>query len=303
MNNAPRPNGTPSRLAVFSLAALVCLIWGSTWLVIKLGLRDIPPFTGASVRFAISGSCMAVLAWLLRHREPKARPPWPAVVSQGLLQFGFNYAVVYVSETVIPSGLVSVLWAVFPLCVALASHFIVKSAHLIGRQWLGMGIAFLGVASLFVTDIASLSSAAIPMGLLVLTSPILVTIPTLLIKKTAHNANLLILNRDSMWIGTVVLGALACMRESQATPHITPFAIFCILYLAIPGTVVTFGVYLWLLRHVPAYRLSVVSFITPAIALLVGALFGGEPLTLATTMGSALVLTGIFLVLKRTAPG
>jgi len=302
MNEARSPPANaPSRLTVFCLAALVCLIWGSTWLVIKLGLRDVPPFTGASLRFVISGSCMAALVWLLRHRESKARPPWPAVVSQGLLQFGFNYAVVYVSETIIPSGLVSVLWAVFPLCVALASHFIVKSAYLSGRQWLGMGIAFLGVASLFVTDIASLSSAAIPMGLLVLSSPILVTVPTLLIKKTAHNANLLILNRDSMWIGAVILGALAFMRESGAALHITPLAIFCILYLAIPGTVVTFGVYLWLLRHVPAYRLSIVSFVTPAIALLVGALFGGEPLTLATAVGSTLVLAGIFLVLKRTA--
>lgn len=281
------------------MMGFVCLIWGSTWLVIKLGLRDVPPFTGAAARFAIAGACMAVLVWLFRDRETKKRPPWPAVISQGLLQFAFNYAVVYVGETVIPSGLVAVLWAVFPLCIALASHFILKTELLSGRQWLGLFVAFAGVTALFVTDIASVSSAMIPIGLLVLLAPLSVTVPTLLIKRTAHDANLLILNRDSMWIGAVVLGLLALVFERDSALHITPLATFCVLYLAIPGTVVTFGVYLWILRHVPAYRASLISFVTPALALLMGALFGGEALTLATVAGSSLVLAGIFLVLKR----
>lgn len=295
----PPASSPPSQGLILAMMGFVCLIWGSTWLVIKLGLRDVPPFTGAAARFAIAGACMAVLVWLFRDRETKKRPPWPAVISQGLLQFAFNYAVVYVGETVIPSGLVAVLWAVFPLCIALASHFILKTELLSGRQWLGLFVAFAGVTALFVTDIASVSSAMIPIGLLVLLAPLSVTVPTLLIKRTAHDANLLILNRDSMWIGAVVLGLLALAFERDSALHITPLATFCVLYLAIPGTVVTFGVYLWILRHVPAYRASLISFVTPALALLMGALFGGEALTLATVAGSSLVLAGIFLVLKR----
>jgi drug/metabolite transporter (DMT)-like permease len=277
----------------------VCLIWGSTWLVIKLGLRDVPPFTGAAVRFTLAGACMAVLAWLFRERETKKRPPWPAVVSQGLLQFAFNYAVVYISETVIPSGLVAVLWATFPMFIALASHFILKSERLGAWQWVGLGIAFCGVSALFVTDIASVNRSMIPIGLLVLLAPLSVTVPTLLIKRTAHDANLFILNRDSMWIGALVLGVLGVVFERDQPMQITPLAVACVLYLAVPGTVVTFGVYLWILRHVAAHRASLISFVTPALALLIGALFGGEPLTLATLAGSSLVLTGVFLVLKR----
>lgn len=293
------PEDRPSQTLILSLTAFVCLIWGSTWLVIKLGLRDVPPFTGAALRFALAGSCMAGLAWMFRGQESKKRPPWPSVVSQGLLQFGFNYAVVYVGETVIPSGLVAVLWAVFPLCIALASHFILKTERLGGRQWLGLGIAFCGVSALFVTDIASVSSSMIPIGLLVLLAPLSVTVPTLLIKRTAHDSNLFILNRDSMWIGALVLGVLGAVFEREQPMRITPLAVACILYLAIPGTVVTFGVYLWILRHVAAYRASLISFVTPALALLIGALFGGEPLTLATLAGSSLVLSGVFLVLRR----
>jgi drug/metabolite transporter (DMT)-like permease len=289
----------PGQALILAATAFVCLIWGSTWLVIKLGLRDVPPFTGAAVRFAISGACMALLAWMFRARETSKRPPWPVVVSQGLLQFAFNYAVVYVGETVLPSGLVAVLWAIFPLCIALASHFVLKTEALVPRQWLGMGTAFLGVAALFVTDIASVSSEMVPIGLLVLLAPLSVTIPTLLIKRTAHDANLFVLNRDSMLIGAAVLGVLALALEHDSSIQWTPLAMFSILYLAIPGTVVTFGAYLWILRHVPAYRASLISFVTPAIALFVGALFAGEPLTLATLAGSSLVLVGVFLVLKR----
>jgi drug/metabolite transporter (DMT)-like permease len=295
----PEPAGSPSAVLLVAMMGFVSLIWGSTWLVIKLGLRDVAPFTGAAARFAIAGGCMALLAWLFRERESRKRPPWPAVVSQGLLQFAFNYAVVYIGETVIPSGLVAVLWAVFPLCIALASHFILRTDLLKSGQWLGMGLAFCGVSALFVTDIASVSSEMIPIGLLVLLAPVSVTVPTLLIKRTARDANLFVLNRDSMWIGAVVLGLLAVLFERDSALRLTPRAIFCVLYLAIPGTVMTFGVYLWILRHVPAYRASLISFVTPALALLMGALFGGEPLTLATLAGSGMVLSGVFLVLRR----
>src|SRR5687768_4893060 len=102
--------------------ALLCLVWGSTWLAIKYGLRDVPPFTGAALRFVIAGLCMALLARAFASREGGGRPPFVVVLAQGLFQFALNYGLVYVSETIIPSGLVSVLWSVFPLFIALAGR-------------------------------------------------------------------------------------------------------------------------------------------------------------------------------------
>src|SRR5688572_8667979 len=116
--------------------ALLCLVWGSTWLAIKFGLRDVPPFTGAAVRFMVAGVCMAAVAGLLGGREGGGRAPAIVVLAQGLFQFALNYGLVYVGETIIPSGLVSVLWSVFPLFVALAGHFILKTEFLSGAQWL-----------------------------------------------------------------------------------------------------------------------------------------------------------------------
>src|SRR5688572_23155281 len=122
--------------------AVVCLIWGSTWLVIKIGLRDVPPFTGAALRFLIAGLCMAALVPLLSRREGGGRPPFVVVLTQGLFQFALNYGLVYVAETAIPSGLVAVLWSVFPLFVGLAGHYVLKTELLAGVQWLGLLLAF-----------------------------------------------------------------------------------------------------------------------------------------------------------------
>jgi drug/metabolite transporter (DMT)-like permease len=295
----PRPDPAPSPALTNVLLALLCLVWGSTWLVIKIGLRDVPPLTGAALRFLIAGLCMAALVPLLARREGGSRPPFIAVLLQGLFQFALNYALVYVSETVIPSGLVSVLWSVFPLFVALAGHFFLKTELLAGRQWLGMLLALSGVALLFVTDLASVDARAVPMGLLVLLAPLSVCVSTLLIKHRAAGASSLILNRDSILIGFAVLAILAFWFERDEVVTFTPAAIGSILYLALFGTVFTFGVYLWLLRSVPAYRMSLTAFVTPVVALLVGALFGGETLRAHTLAGTACVLGGVALVLGR----
>lgn len=285
--------------AVLACMALISAIWGSTWLVIRYGLRDVPPFTGASLRFFLSAGVMALLARAFAEREGGGRPPFIVILAQGICQFALNYGLVYVSETVIPSGLVSVLWAVFPLFVGLASHFVLKTEVLRGKQWLGIALSLGGVALLFATDLARVSARAVPMGLLVLLAPLSVTVSTLMIKQRAAGKSSLILNRDSMLIGAVVLGACALAFERDRPPTFTPVAIAAVLYLSLAGTVLTFGLYLWLLRYVPAYRLSLISFVTPVVALLVGAQFGREPLGLHTMLGTALVLAGVGLTLAK----
>src|SRR6188768_1978402 len=101
-----QPSATPSDPRVpgpaltNGLLALLCLIWGSTWLAIKFGLRDVPPFTGAAARFAIAGVCMAAVCHAWAGREGGSKPPRIVVWAHGLAQFVFNFGVVYVAETV-----------------------------------------------------------------------------------------------------------------------------------------------------------------------------------------------------------
>lgn len=285
---------------VIALMALLAVVWGSTWVVIGLGLHDVPPFTGAALRFVLAGLVMAAIAPWLARREGGGRAPRGVVWAQAFCQFGFNYALVYVSETILPSGLVSVLWATFPLMMALAAHFITKRERLSGRKWTGMLVAFSGVLLLFVTDIANVGARGVGMALLVLLAPAAVVWSTLLIKYRASGASSAYLNRDSMLIGAGMLSVLAIAFERGAPVRFTPVAVGSIVYLALFGSVLAFGVYLWLLRSVPAYRLSIISYMVPVFALVLGAVVRGEPLGVTTVTGGALALAGVALTLRRT---
>lgn len=287
---APRPS------LVFLLTALLCLVWGSTWVVIQGGLASLPPFSSAAIRFALAAACMSGLVAALGRREGGARPNWRLSLVLGTLNFAGSYGIVYWSETRLPSGLVSVLWAVFPMLQATLGHFWLPGERLGALQLGGFVLGFLGVASLFATDLRALGPGAVPAGALVLAAPLVTAFGTTAVKRFGAGTSSLALNRDAMWIGTGWLGALALLLEREATFTWDRGAFLSLAYLALCGTVLTFGIYFWLLRHVPASQLSVIAYVTPAIALALGALLNDEPLTRWTVLGFAGIVAGVFLV-------
>jgi len=289
----------PGPLRTVLLMAMLSLIWGTSWLVIKIGLQDIPPFTGAALRFLIAGTCMIGVAHLLSAREGGGRPALSVVIAHGTCQFALNYGLVYVCQTVIPSGMVAVIWAVFPLFIALGEHFVVGTQRLSGRKWLGIVVSFSGIAALFATDLRDVDARAVPMGLLLLLAPFSVAASTLYFKHKAGHVSSLLLNRDAMWLGAAMLGACAFVLEQPLEVVWTARAVMSLLYLSLMASVLTFGVYFWLLRYVPAYRMSMISFITPLVALLIGAFIGGEPIGPRTVFGALLVLGGVGLTVQR----
>jgi drug/metabolite transporter (DMT)-like permease len=289
----------PKPALAYVLLLLTCMVWGSTWLVIKLGLEELPPLTSAAIRIVLAGICMAALApWLVRL-EGGTRPPFVISLAQGVCQFALNYVLVYYAETEIPSGLVAVLWSVFPLLMGIGGHFFTRAELLGARQWLGAVIAFGGVVVLFITDIANVSSSALGVGLLLLLAPASVAFSTTLIKFKASGASSVLLNRDSMLIGGALLSLLAVLFERDASVRWTPAAIGSIVYLALLGTVFTFGITMWVLRHLPAYVVSLTSYLVPVVALLLGSVVASEPLTATTLVGTLLVIGGVVSTLKR----
>ncbi|HEY3592944.1 MAG TPA: EamA family transporter, partial [Polyangiaceae bacterium] len=237
----------PSKLVVNLSIALLCLVWGTTWLVIREGLDDVPPFTSAAVRFVVAGLAMIPLAAIVGRKEGgKAPPAWLWVVS-GLTNFAGSYGIVYRTEAILPSGLVSLLWGVFPMLMAFGSHWYLVGERLGGRQWLGFAAGFLGLLLLFATDLRSFGPEGVPAALVLFASPVLSAVGNLVLKKYGTNTNSLLVNRNAMLLGGAVLGVLAVMTERGAPQRWTAGAIGGVAYLALVGTVVTFGIYFWLL--------------------------------------------------------
>jgi drug/metabolite transporter (DMT)-like permease len=210
-----------------------------------------------------------------------------------------SYGLVYSAETVIPSGLTSVLWAVFPMMTALLAHVWLPGERLRARQWLGFSVGLLGVAVLFATDLRNIGPSALAAGGLLLLSPLSAAAGQVLVKRHGKSISASLLNRDGMLVGAAGLWLVALPLERQSTAVLSPHALGSVAYLAIVGTVVSFGIYYWLLRYVAASRLSLIAYVTPAIALWLGWAVGDEPLAQSTLAGSALILLGIALALRR----
>jgi drug/metabolite transporter (DMT)-like permease len=278
--------------------ALLCLVWGSTWVVIKEGLEDLPPLTSAAARFGLAGAAMALLARVLREREGGGDPPRWLWLSLGLLNFALSYGLVYFAETVLASGLVSVLWGVFPMMMATIGHWYLPGERLRPAQAWGFVVGFVGLVVLFARDVPSFGPRALPVALLLMLSPFVSAVGTALVKRHGASSSSLALNRNGMLVGALGLALAALLLESDVPAHWSRAAIGSIVYLALVGTVATFGLYFWLLRTVDANRMSLIAYVTPAVALTLGNLVRHEPVQAATLAGSGLILAGVVLVVR-----
>jgi drug/metabolite transporter (DMT)-like permease len=285
-------------VAVF---AVLCLIWGSTWAVIRVGLEGIPPFTGVSLRFAIASALLLVLTWsggVRLGRSALERRLW---VVNGLLSFAVSYGVVYWAEQWVPSGLTAVLFATYPLFVAVVAHFLLPAERLTRLEALGILAGFIGVGVIFSEDLSALGGPAVALAAAVLLiSPLVSAVSSVAIKRWGGGIHPFSLTTVPMAIGAAATGLVALATERGRPLVWSGASVAALVYLAIAGSAVTFTLYYWLLSHMPAKRLALITYIIPVEAVLIGTALG-ERLTARVVAGSGLVVLGVALAVHRPA--
>lgn len=293
------PTARPSLQQSLAIA-LLCAIWGSTWYGIRicLVLEHQPPLLSAGVRFLVAAAAMTAIAPLLRARENLPPPPTWLWLLMGLTNFAGCYGILYVAEGTVPSGPAAVLWGVFPLLMA-ASGVLVLGERLGPRQIAGTVVAFLGIVTVFGGNLGDVHSGNLAACLLLLASPVCSAVGTTTVKKFGGRTSSLVLNRNGMFVGAAVLLAWSALREDPAEFAWTARGVLAVLALALLGTALTFGVYFWLLRTVAASRLALISYVTPVVAMLLGAATGDGELDAFAWAGTALVVGGIAIVVRR----
>ncbi len=278
------------------LFALVCWIWGSTWLAIKFGLVGVPPFVGAAIRMAISGVLLVAVATLMRAPWPRGRIYVVHVLTQGVLVFGFQYALVYWSELTVPSGLVAVLFAVNPLLTAFLAAFVFRIETLALVNVVGLITSFCGLGLIFSTEVFAAAHASAAGALAVLGASSLAAIATVFAKRYAQGIPPIATVGPGQIVGALVLGALALFMERGQPVHFTTTALVALLYLTFFGSTIAFLTYFTLIRVMTVTKLSLLTYITPVIAVLLGFVFAQERLAPLSFAGIAVVFIGITLV-------
>ncbi|CAN5334605.1 EamA family transporter [soil metagenome] len=293
-----------SAAARASLIGLLCLIWGSTWLAIKIGLEGLPPFFGAAVRFASAAAILLALARVRKVPFPRSRRAHAGLLGLGLSSFWLSYGIVYWAEQYLTSGLTAVLFATLPLFTLLFAHGLIPAERITLRSAAGVVVGFLGVVVVFQSDLRLAHPMAPTAAAAVLLSPLASALGAVGIKRWAIHIHPYHLTILPMTYGAIGLFATSLFLEDAAAAEWSAAAIGSVLYLAIFGSVVAFVVYYTLLRQVAVTTLNLMSYVFPIVAVILGYLILGERLGPFALAGAALILIGIALATwRRRRPG
>jgi len=279
-----------------ALYVLLCLIWGSTWLVIKVGYGGLGPFNVAAVRFLLAGLVLAPIVPLLGARWPAGRNEWALVLWVGLVLFGADYGLIYWGEQYLDSGMTSILFALLPIVTIGFAHVYVPGDRITGRKLAGTVLAFIGIVALF-GDRVRLDPGGLGPMLAIVASTVCAAAAGVAIKRHGTSLHPAALNAPAMLIGAAALAFASLVSGDGLLLPRDGATWAAIGYLAIAGTVITFLVYVTLLKTWSVTSLSFISVFTPAIALLLGFVFLGERPTMWTGAGAVLVLGGVTLAL------
>lgn len=288
----------PSRLLSYLALSLLTCIWGTTWAVIRVGLEGIPPFTGVALRFSLAGTVLLTIALTLRvslGKQPRERLLW---LVNAACTFCASYGLVYWAEQWLPSGLTAVIFATFPLLVALMAHLWIPGERLTRAGAAGVAVGFAGVAVLYSADLERLAGPrATFVASVLLVAPLTSALAQVAIKRWGRAIHPLSITAVPMLLSGGVMGALAAVVERDRPVTFDRPSVAALLYLALVGSALAFSLYFWLLRHLPSTKVSLVAYTAPVLAVLIGTLVLDEPVTLRMLVGSGLVAAGVALAL------
>lgn len=279
---------------------LLCCIWGSTWLFIKIGLADLPPFTFAGIRFVIGSLVLVSLVAIRGIAWPRTRRDWTLIAVTGFLAFTLNYGLIFWGEQHISSGLAALLQSTIPAFGLVIAHFYLPSERMTIQKVGGVLLGILGVAIVFSHQLAIAGRLALMGSIALVLSAAFVAYANVLVKARGRGIDPGVLAAGQMVFGFVPLLVAAILIEGNPLAHHwTLRALVSLFYLALVGSAVAFLLYYWLVRNMDVTKTMLIALVTPVAAVTLGMLVLHEQLTWRLFVGGALIIGGIGLLVVR----
>jgi drug/metabolite transporter (DMT)-like permease len=292
-----------ARLAAIVAFVALCLIWSSTWLAIKFGLRDLPPISFVAIRFVIAVVVLLAISVGRVRLIPPDRGDFKLLAWTGVLMFCVNYALLFWAELYVSSGLSAVLQATIPIFGMVFAHFIIPNEPLRGARIAGAVLALGGVAVICSRLLDFGGLLAFWGGVGIVFGAAGAAFSNVLLKARAIRLAPAMIAAWQMIFGLVPLLIAGFLFEGNPLHfHWTARATLCLFYLAIPGSALAFLLLYWLLPRMSVTNLQTISFITPPGAVLCGWLLGGESFNLWSLGGGALILAGVWMIFRKAKP-
>jgi len=285
------------RRVPLAFAALV-VIWGSTWLAIKLGLRDLPPVSFAAYRFVVAALILGAIVKVRGTKRP-ARSDLGVIAVTGFLAFTVNYAALFWGEQHVSAGLAAVLQATIPAFGLLVAPLHLPGERITARKLTGTLVGIAGVGVVFSDQLhgggpkALWGSAAIVLGAFACAySNVLVKA-----KATQVDPGALALGQMLFGLAPLLVAGLV-LDGSPARLNFTARAVACLLYLALVGSAIAFLLFYWMLQRMEVGKAQLLPLWTPLVAVLLDTLVLGERVPAGTAVGGATILVGTAIVVR-----
>jgi len=289
----------PARWKTLLAFAIIYLVWGSTFLAIRIGVREVPPLLLAGMRFFAAG--IVLYAWMrATGTASPSRREWASVTLLAVLIFLVDYGLVFWAEQRVPSGITAVMLATIPVFTALAEILILRT------QWLTLrlGIALLvGLAGVGVLVSRSVSFGDAPIersgALALVVGAISWSLASVLSRKLSLPQSKVMSSGAQMLVGGILLLLAAAMFGEFRRFHareVSARAWLALVYLIVAGSIIAFTAYVWLIHHESPTKVGTYAYVNPVVAVLLGYFLAGEALGPRTILGTLLVLVSVVVI-------
>lgn len=284
--------------------AIIYLVWGSTFLAIRVGVREVPPLLLAALRFLIAG--LVLYGWTIARGEPSPRRrEWMSASLLALLIFVGDYGLLFWAEKRVPSGLAAIMMATIPAFMALSEIIFLRTQRLTLRLAIALLVGIAGVAVL-VSRSLNLGGAPIDSAgaIALIVGAINWSVASVLTRKLPLPSSKVVSSASQMLAGGVLLSiASAALGEFHGfhPSAVSAGAWLSLAYLIVAGSIAGFTAYVWLIHHESPTKVGTYAYVNPIVAVLIGYFWGGEELGVRTILGAAFVLVSVVVITTTRA--
>jgi drug/metabolite transporter (DMT)-like permease len=289
----------PRAWKVLLAFAIIYFVWGSTFLAIRVGVREVPPFLLAGIRFLIAG--LVLFGWMRAKgtASPTARQ-WFSATLLAMLIFVLDYGLLFWAERRVPSGIAAVMMATIPVFMTLSEILFLKTQRL--TPWLGAAL-LVGIGGVLVLVSRSISFGDSPIdtigAIALIVAAIGWSVGSALTRKLPLPSSKAMSSGAQMLAGGVLLTLTSAgLGEFHGfrVQAVSLKAWLSLAYLIVAGSIVAFTAYVWLIHHESPTKVGTYAYVNPVVAVLLGYFLGGEGLSLRTIIGTMLVLLSVVVI-------
>lgn len=271
------------------------MIWGTTWIAIKITLEGIPPFYGAAARFIIAIVALYLFAKLNKINLSFSKKYFVTIAFSSFLMYVFDYGLIYWGEQYLSAGVTSIFFATFSIFTVIWANFIFKSDHFRWNTFVGILLGFIGILIVFLNQLVKtqFNKMVFIGSLAIIIGAAGGAMAVVIIQKYAKAANPVAITLHQMLLGVGYLVFLGLLFEDYSTIELNKRIVGAVIYLGLFGSAIAFTIYYWMLKKISAITLSTIIYITPIVAIIFDFIVLDEAISPRSILGTIVIFSGI----------